>query len=52
MEIRESKIVLAFVHIYGGLVAEDGKVAGFAVSGNDRVFRTADARIENGRVTI
>lgn len=50
MGIQENKIVLEFDHTYGGLVSGDGKLAGFTVAGDDRVFHKAEALLEDNRV--
>jgi len=52
MEIDGGKAVLSFDHLGGGLVAEGGKLAGFAVCGEDRRFVNADAEIRGDKVIV
>jgi sialate O-acetylesterase len=53
-QVRGGRIVLSFEHLGGGLESRgaDGAVQGFAVSGADRRFVRAEARIEGGRVVV
>jgi sialate O-acetylesterase len=54
-ETRDGRIVLAFDHAGGGLVARGdapARLRGFAIAGADRRFVWADAAIENGRVVV
>jgi sialate O-acetylesterase len=47
------KIVIAFDHVGGGLSSTDGKpLAGFAISGEDRKFVSASAKIVGGTVEV
>jgi sialate O-acetylesterase len=47
-----SRIRLDFEHTRGGLEARGGALQGFAIAGDDRVFRWADARIEDDAVIV
>jgi sialate O-acetylesterase len=47
-----SSIRLTFDHLDGGLEAKGGALRGFAIAGEDRVFRWAAARIERGSVVV
>ena len=53
-QVRGGRLVLAFHHLGGGLVARgaDGAVRGFTVAGADRRFVPAQARIRGGRVEV
>lgn len=52
MEVRGREARLAFDCAGGGLVARGGVLKGFAISGEDGVFRWADARIEGAEVIV
>ncbi len=52
MKREGEKIILSFDHVGGGLVAEGGKLRGFAVAGEDRNFVWAEARIEGDKVVV
>lgn len=52
MEIRESKVVLSFDHVDGGLVAVNGPLRHFALAGPDGNFRWAEAVIEGDHVVV
>ncbi len=53
MKPGAGKIVLAFDHVGGGLVAKDGPpLKGFAVAGADRHFVWADAKIVGDTVVV
>ena len=51
-EVRGGDIVLRFTHANGGLVAKGGTLAGFVVAGEDRQWKSAQARIEGDRVIV
>ncbi len=54
-EVRAGRVVLAFDHVGGGLVAQgipEGRLEGFAVAGADRRFVRAEAAIEGDRVAV
>lgn len=54
-EVRGRRVVLDFDHLGGGLVAagrEDGHLAEFAIAGEDRLFKWADAVIDGDRVIV
>jgi sialate O-acetylesterase len=52
MNIEGSKAVLTFTHIGGGLVAKDGPLRGFEISGDGREFVPASADITGESVTV
>lgn len=45
-------IALSFKHADGGLAVQGNKLAGFAIAGDDRQWRWADARIEGNKVIV
>jgi hypothetical protein len=45
-------ILLRFRHADGGLVAKGGKLEGFSIAGQDRVWHWADARLRGNVVTV
>jgi len=52
MAVESSKIRLAFDHVGGGLVAQGGKLQGFAIAGEDRKFVWAEATIDGDTVVV
>ena len=50
--VEEGRVVVAFDHVGGGLVAHGDTLGGFAVAGADGRFRWAEARIEGDRVAV
>jgi len=54
MKIDNSKCILEFDNIYGGLIAKNGngKLKGFTICGQDKVFKEAQAYIENNTVIV
>ncbi len=52
MKREGEKIILSFDQTDGGLVAEGGKLRGFAIAGEDRNFVWAEARIEGDTVVV
>jgi sialate O-acetylesterase len=52
MHVEGNKAVLAFTHIYGGLVAKDGPLTGFTIAGEDKKFVNAEAEIRNNAVVV
>ncbi len=53
MEKKDSKIVLSFDHVGGGLVAKGGEpLKGFAIAGADHKFVWADAKIEGDQIVV
>lgn len=46
------KATVGFTHIGGGLVAKDGVLSGFTISGDDKVFYAADAKIVGDKVIV
>ncbi|QDT66060.1 sialate O-acetylesterase [Calycomorphotria hydatis] len=52
MEVRGNEVVLSFDNVGGGLVAEGGKLEGFAIAPVDGPFVWADAKIEGNTVVV
>ena len=52
MNIESSRVRLHFTHTGGGLKSRDGKLAGFAIAGEDRKFEYADAAIDGYTVVV
>ena len=52
MEVQGDKIMLHFKYVNGGLVAKDGVLKGFAISGDDKKFAWANATIEGNTVVV
>lgn len=46
MKVKKNKIILSFAHAGSGLMAKGGELREFAISGPDKRFVWADARIE------
>jgi sialate O-acetylesterase len=52
-EIMGDKIFIHFDYVYNGLSTSDrGKLTGFAISGNDKIFHWADAVISGNSVIV
>jgi sialate O-acetylesterase len=52
MAVDGPEVVLRLTHVDGGLVAKGDVLRGFALAGEDRQFRWADARIEGNTVVL
>jgi sialate O-acetylesterase len=52
MSKQDSKIKVTFDHVGGGLVAQGGKLKGFAIAGENREFVFADAQILGDTVVV
>jgi len=52
MEIDEGRIIVRFEHIGSGLVLKQGMENHFLVAGEDRVFHSAQVRIEGNRLIV
>jgi sialate O-acetylesterase len=53
MKIQDSKIILTFTQIGGGLIAKgDGQLKYFAIAGADKKFVWAQAKIENDKIIV
>ena len=52
LKVDGNKIRLKFDHVDGGLVAKGGKLAGFAIAGEDHKFVWADAVIDDKTVVV
>jgi sialate O-acetylesterase len=50
--VLDGAISVRFSHCDGGLIAHGGIAEGFAVAGEDRVFRWAEAAIDGDQVTL
>ena len=50
--IANGKATLSFTHTGSGLKAEGGKLAGFAIAGEDKVFYWAQAEIKGDQVIV
>ena len=51
-EISGNEFTLSFTHTDGGLMARDGELRGFAISGADQKWFRAKARIESEQVIV
>ena len=51
-DVGSGRIALTFEHANGGLVAKDGELKGFVIAGQNKVFKPAQAKIENGKVVV
>ncbi|MBI5397092.1 MAG: sialate O-acetylesterase [Verrucomicrobia bacterium] len=52
MKVQGNKAVLSFTHLGGGLVAKDGALKGFAISGADKKFVNAQAEIQGDKIVV
>jgi sialate O-acetylesterase len=53
MKVQKNKIILSFTHVGSGLVAKgDGMLKQFAITGSDKHFVWADARIKKDKVIV
>jgi sialate O-acetylesterase len=52
MKVEDGKVRVSFKHTGGGLEAKGGKLAGFAVAGEDRTFVWADATVDGKTVVV
>jgi sialate O-acetylesterase len=52
MKTRGSEAVLRFTRIGGGLVAKDGELIGFTISGADKVCHPAKAAIRGDTIVV
>lgn len=52
MDIQGNKITLHFDHADGGLVAKGGELKGFAISGEEKKFHWADAKIDGDTIVV
>ncbi len=51
-ETKGAEIILSFKHTHGGLVAKGGELKGFAISGPDKKWLTAKARIVGDKIVV
>jgi len=51
-DIRGNEIIVAFKHTEGGLIAKDGELKGFAVAGEDKQWKPAQAKIAGDKVIV
>ncbi len=52
MAAKGGKIVISFKHVGGGLVAKDGELKGFTISGEDKQFVPAKAEIQGSTIVV
>jgi sialate O-acetylesterase len=52
MKVKGRDVVLRFTHRDGGIVAKDGPLRGFTVSGDDKIFHPAQAHIQGDTVVV
>lgn len=52
VKFEDDKAVLTFDHVGGGLEAKGGALKGFAVAGEDQVFKPADAKIDGDTIVV
>ena len=52
MTVEESKAVLSFTHLGGGLVAKDGPLHGFEISADGKIFVPATAVVTGESLTV
>lgn len=52
MKIARNKVILAFSHLGGGLIAKGGPLKGFAIAGRDDVLHPAQAEIRDNTVVV
>jgi sialate O-acetylesterase len=52
MRVVENFVVVDFENIGGGLVAQGGKLEGFAIRGDDGVWYAGHATIDGGKVIV
>lgn len=50
--VHGSEIEISFTHTDGGLKAEGGELKGFAIAGEDKVWKWADAKIVKDKVIV
>lgn len=51
-KVKGNEIVISFKHTDGGLKAEGGELKGFAIAGEDKVWKQAQAKIEGDKVVV
>jgi sialate O-acetylesterase len=52
MKVQGSEVRIRFDQVHGGLVAKDGRLAGFVVAGEDQKFVPAEAKIDGDEVLV
>jgi len=52
MKVTGEKVRLRFDHVGGGLVAHGGRLRGFALAGEDRMFFWAEGKIEGDSIVL
>ncbi len=52
MRLQGDAVRIRFDHANGGLVAKDGRLAGFTIAGEDREFVLAEARIDGEEIVV
>jgi sialate O-acetylesterase len=51
-KVKGNEIIISFKHTDGGLKVEGGELKGFAIAGEDKVWKWAQARIEGDKVVV
>jgi sialate O-acetylesterase len=51
-ETQGNKIIVAFKHIEGGLIAKDGDLTGFLIAGGNKEWKPAQAVIDGDKVIV
>ncbi|MFR9165446.1 MAG: sialate O-acetylesterase [Dysgonomonas sp.] len=52
MQIKGDKVILSFDYTDKGLTSKGGKLKGFAIAGNDKIFYPAETEINGNTVTV
>jgi len=52
MEVRGDAVILHFINLGKGLEARDGRLTGFTIAGEDRVFHNAQAKIDGEAIVV
>jgi sialate O-acetylesterase len=52
VKLTDGKAILSFKHRGGGLIAKGGKLTGFTIAGDDKVFHNAEATIQGDTIVV
>jgi sialate O-acetylesterase len=52
LKVEDTKAILRFTHLGGGLVAKDGALKGFTIAGADKAFRPAHAEVRGDTIVV
>ena len=52
MKVKNNKAIISFDHIGNGLLAKDGPLKGFTITGADKKFKPANAEIKDNTVIV